>query len=87
MKLSNNFLNCFLTHIKFGWKPRCEVLISNFNVLICCAKNTMKKNLKRGALYLDFPDCIKIKKAIINPMNDGKYFIYAPTIALNQKEI
>ena len=46
-----------------------------------------EKNLKRGALYLDFPDCIKIKKAVINPMNDGKYFQYAPTIALNQKEI
>ena len=47
----------------------------------------MKKNLKRGALYLDFPDCIKMKKAIINPINDGKCFQYAPAIALNQKEI
>ena len=28
-----------------------------------------------------------MKKAIINPINDGKCFQYAPAIALNQKEI
>ena len=27
-----------------------------------------------------------MKKAIINPINDGKCFQYAPAIALNQKE-
>ena len=42
-KLSNNFLNHFLTHITFGWKPELEVVISNLNVLIGSATNAMKK--------------------------------------------
>ena len=39
--------------------------------------------------YIDSPDCIKNKKATINPINkkDNKCFQYAVKIALNHEEI
>ena len=41
-----------------------------------------------GGLYIDSPDWIKKKKAIINPRNmDNKCFQYSTTIALNYEEI
>ena len=46
-----------------------------------------KINFKRGGSYTDCPDCIKKKKATINPKNtDGKCFQYAVTVALNYEE-
>ena len=46
-------------------------------------------NFKRGESYIDFLDCIKNKKATINPINkkDNKYFQYAVTVALNHRKI
>ena len=40
-----------------------------------------------GGSYMDSPDCIKSKKATINPINkkDNKRFHYALTVALNYK--
>ena len=48
-----------------------------------------KINRNRGGPYIDSPDWIKNKKAIINPINkkDVKCFQYAITIALNHEEI
>ena len=47
-----------------------------------------KVKFKRGGLYIDSPDCIKKKKAIINQKNeDDKCLQYAATVALNYKEI
>ena len=46
-------------------------------------------NFKCGGSYIDSPDWIKSKKAIINPTNknDNKCFQYAKTAALIHKEI
>ena len=47
-----------------------------------------KVSFKRGGPYIDSPDCIKTKKAIINEKNeDDKCFQYAATVALNHEEI
>ena len=48
-----------------------------------------KINLNRGGSYIDSPDWIKNKKALINPINkkDNKCFQYAITVALNYEEI
>ena len=45
-------------------------------------------NLRRGSSYVDHPEWIKKKKAIINPKNkDDKCFQYAVIVALNYEEI
>ena len=47
-----------------------------------------KVNFKRGGSYIDYPDCTKNEKAIINEKNeDDKCFQYAATVALNKEEI
>ena len=48
-----------------------------------------KTNLNRGESYLDSPDLIKNKKAIINPINkkDNKCFQYPIIVALNYEKI
>ena len=47
-----------------------------------------KVNFKRVGSYLVSPDCIKNKKATINPKNeDDKCFQYVTTVALNYEEI
>ena len=47
-----------------------------------------KTNPKRGESHIDFPDWIKIKKAIINPINkkSNECFQYAGAVALNYEE-
>ena len=38
--------------------------------------------------YINFSDCLKIRKATKNPVNDdGKWFQYVPTVALNHEEM
>ena len=45
-------------------------------------------NFIRGGSYIDSPDCIKQKKATINPKNtNDKCFQYAATVALNYEEV
>ena len=46
-------------------------------------------NFKRGGSYMDFPDWIKNRELIKNPINkkDHKCFQYAVTVALNHEEI
>ena len=52
----------------------------------CCKCHKVYQN--HGGSYLDFPDSIKNKKAIINPVNDeNKCFQYAVTVALNHEKI
>ena len=48
-----------------------------------------KISFKLGGSYIDSPDCIKDKRATINPTNkkDNKCFQYAITVALNHEEI
>ena len=47
-----------------------------------------KMSLNRGGSYINLPDWLKNKKAIINSKNNGgKYFPYAITAALNLKQI
>ena len=48
-----------------------------------------KINRNRGGSYIDFPDWIKNKKGVINPINkkDNKCFQYTVTVALNYEEI
>ena len=48
-----------------------------------------KININRGGSYIDSPDWIRNKKAIINPINkkDNEYFQHTVTVALNQEEI
>ena len=47
-----------------------------------------KISLNRGGSYIDSPDWIKSKRAIVNPKNkDNECFKYAITIALNHKKI
>ena len=47
-----------------------------------------KINPNRGGSYVDSPDWIRNKKAIMNPINkkENKCFKYAITIALNYEE-
>ena len=46
-------------------------------------------SLKRGGSYIESPEWLKNKGAIINPKNkkDDKFFQYALTLALNYNEI
>ena len=45
-------------------------------------------NLNRGVSFIYSPDCIKNKKATINPANnDDRCFQYAASVALNQEKI
>ena len=48
-----------------------------------------KINPSQGGSCIDSPDCIKNKKAAINPYNkkDNKCFQYAVTVALNHQKI
>ena len=48
-----------------------------------------KTNFKRSRSNIESPDCIKNKKATINPINNknNKYFQYAATFALNYEKI
>ena len=47
-----------------------------------------KTSFERSGSYIESPDWMKSKKATINPKNkDDKCFQYAPTVALNYKEI
>ena len=47
-----------------------------------------KISFKRGGSYIDSPDWIKHKKAIINPKSkNDKCFQYAGTVSLNYREI
>ena len=48
-----------------------------------------KINFKRSGSYIDSPDWINSKKAVINPINknNNKCFQYAVTVALNYEEI
>ena len=47
-----------------------------------------KINFKLGGSYIDSLDCIKKKKATINPKSDNnKCFQYAETITLNHEKI
>ena len=51
--------------------------------------NCHKTNPNCSGSYIDSPDWIKNKKAIINPINtkDNKRFQYAVKVALNHEEI
>ena len=50
--------------------------------------NLNKVSLSRVGSYIDSPQWLKNKKATINPKNnDGKYFQYAVTVALNYEKI
>ena len=48
-----------------------------------------KTSLKRGGLYVESPEWLKIERATINPKNkkDDKCFQYALTLSLNYDEI
>ena len=47
-----------------------------------------KVSLSRGGSYIESSKWLKNKKATINPKNnDGKYFQYAVTVALNYEQI
>ena len=48
-----------------------------------------KISLNRVGLYIDFPEWLKNKKALINPINkkDDKCFQYAVTVALNHEQM
>ena len=47
-----------------------------------------KVNSRRSGLYINSPDWIKKKKAVVNPKTtDDKCFQYAVTVALNYEEI
>ena len=47
-----------------------------------------KTSIYRGRSYIDSPKCLKDKISTINPKNnDGKYFQYAVTLALNLDNI
>ena len=64
----------------------CEFTFTYVHLLYC---KCYKINLNRGESYIDSPDCIKNKKATLNPINkkDNKCFQYALTFTLNQEEI
>ena len=50
--------------------------------------NLNKISLNRGGSYINSPEWLKIKKAIINPKNnDDKCFQYAVIVALNYQQI
>ena len=47
-----------------------------------------KISWKRGESYIDSPEWLKDKKAIINPQNkDNEYFKHAITVALNHEKM
>ena len=54
-----------------------------------CIINIIKRNPNRGRSYINSPDCIKNKKATINPINKryNEGFRYPVTAALNHEEI
>ena len=54
--------------------------------LMYCKRH--KVNFKRASLYIDFPDCIKMKKTTINPINEyDKCLQYGLALALNYETI
>ena len=58
----------------------------NFDSVDLLYYHLQKISLKRGRSYIDSPEWLKNKKAIINPKNnDNNYFQYALTVALNHK--
>ena len=60
----------------------------NFDSVDLLYYHLQKISLKRGRSYIDSPEWLKNKKAIINPKNnDNNYFQYALTVALNHKQI
>ena len=62
-----------------------EFIFDNVDVLYY---NLNKINLNRGTSYIDFLEWLKNKKATINPKNnDGQYFQYVVTVALNHEQI
>ena len=63
-----------------------EFVFTYVHLLYC---KCYKINLNRDESYIDSPDCIKNKKATLNPINkkDNKCFQYALTFTLNQEEI
>ena len=57
-------------------------------VLIYCITTFKKIGFKRGGSYIDSPECLKNKKATINPKNhDDSCFQYSLIVALNHKQI
>ena len=62
-----------------------EFIFDNVDVLYY---NLNKINLNRGRSYIDSLEWLKNKKATISPKNnDGQYFQYVVTVALNREQI
>ena len=57
-------------------------------MFIYCIINVIRINFNLGGSYIDSPDWIKNKKAMINPFNKkDKCFQYAVTVMKNHEEI
>ena len=88
MKLLINFLSHFFQKNQAGL----EILVSGSDFIFVSVQilycKCHKINFERGGSYIDSPDWIKKKKAIINPKNtDDRCFQYAVAVALNYEEI
>ena len=97
MKFWITFFNHFFLVIEFDWKHQWEIVILCLTVWFFDFVHLLyykchKVNSSRGGSYIDSPEWLKNKKAIINPINkkffnDNKCFQYAGKAALNHEKI
>ena len=84
MKLLMNFSSHFFQDTKLVLEASTRGSELIFALVQLLYYKCQKINFKCGGLYIDSPDCIRKKKATINPRNRvDKLFQFAVTVALN----
>ena len=83
----NELFESFLKKYQEGLETKMERSNFIFKSVDLLHYSLHKISLNKSRSYIDFPDWIKNKKAIINPQNkDNECFKYAITVALNHEK-
>ena len=85
----NDLMQCMLAHIKTQVEnPRMPENSFTLNKIMHLYINFHRLELTRGSSYIELPEWIKRKKAVINPQNkDEQCFKWAVIVALHHEEI
>ena len=88
-KVINEPFESLLKRYKTGLETSTTVSDSIFDCVHLLYQKCLIINTNGGESYIDSPDWIKGQKTTTKSINiyDNKYFLYAATLALNQKEI